>query len=104
MCLIIDMMHLYSWHYAVIDFKSPVLLTDIIIPPCKALASLTISYWQAGEDQMQAEVLAHSEEIGMKAVVMSNIIPSISCQYIKVGLMIYWDPQEIFYIKDFISS
>lgn len=77
-------MHVYSMHYAVLDFKSTVLLSDLTFPPCKALASITIYAWDAGQTSDSAKVVAYSDEISRKALVLSNVVPPVSLQYIKV--------------------
>ena len=81
-------MHLSSWHYVILDFQAPVLLTDFIIPPCKALGSIMISIW--GTAPELEHVIAYSDEISSKALIMSNLVEPISLQYLKVCFYNYF--------------
>lgn len=84
MCMVIDKMHVCSVHYVVLDFQTPVLLTDLIFPPLKALGSITISVWESGQNPEEAQIITHSDRIGNKALVFSNMVTPIQFQYMKV--------------------
>ncbi|XP_065681736.1 uncharacterized protein LOC100214758 isoform X1 [Hydra vulgaris] len=84
-CMVVEKMHLSSWHYVVLDFQSPVLLTDFLIPPCKALSSITLSI--LGTNQEVNRVIAYSDEISSKALIMSNLVEPITLQYLKILVM-----------------
>ena len=77
-------MHVASIHYAVLEFEETVLLTDIIFPPCKPLASVSISTWENGESPEDGRIIAHSEEISKKALVLSGIVKPLTAKYLKV--------------------
>lgn len=48
--LVIDRMHSGARRFVVLDFGSPILLTDMIIPACNDLVSLSIDIWLHRED------------------------------------------------------
>ena len=79
-------MHVYSVHYAVLDFRTPVYITDIILPPCKALSSITLVGWLKGKGHLQAgkTLIASSEEINKSALVISNLVQPIKLQFLEV--------------------
>jgi hypothetical protein len=84
MCMIIDKMHVYSVHYVILDFKTPVFLSDLIFPPLKALASITISVWGPGQNPEEAQVITHSDRISKKALIFSNMVTPVHFQYMKI--------------------
>ena len=82
--MIVEKMHVASIHYAVLEFEETVLLTDIIFPPCKPLASVSISTWEIGESPEDGKIIAYSDEISKKALVMSSIVKPLTVKYLKV--------------------
>ena len=82
--MIVEKMHVASIHYAVLEFEETVLLTDIIFPPCKPLASVSISIWKSGESPEDGKVIAYSDEISKKALVQSSIVKPLTAKYLKV--------------------
>ena len=83
--MVVEKMHVSSIHYAVLEFENTVLLTDIIFPPCKALASISISVWKQGETQEEGKLIAYSDEINQKALVLSNIVKPLTARFMKVN-------------------
>ena len=72
--------------FAVLDFGRPILLTDIYIPSCSDLASLSVDVWNQGEEQ-DGRRLAVALDIGNKDLVMNDLLPPAVCRYLKVC---YW--------------
>ena len=71
----------------ILDFGKPILLTDVIIPACADLASLSIDVWVQGEE-VDAKRLVVAADIGQRSLVMNNIMPAAVCRFLKV--MIRW--------------
>ena len=66
-----------------LDFGKPILLTDVSIPQCGDLASLSIDVWVEGEE-VDGQRLIVSNDIGSSSLVMNDIIPPPVCRYFKV--------------------
>ena len=84
MCMIVDKMLLLSMHYVILDFQTEVYLSDLIFPPCKALASVTVCIWENGQTQDDARVIAFNDQINRKALILSNMVKPVSLRYMKV--------------------
>ena len=69
--------------FAVLDFGCPILLTDIYIPYCSGLASLSVDVWNQGEEQDGGQ-LAVALDIGTKEFLMNDLLPPAICRYLKV--------------------
>lgn len=82
--MFVEKMHVASVHYAVIKFEDTVLLTDIIFPACKSLANVSIFIWKNGETQEDAELIAYSDDISKKTLVLSNIVKPPAANFMKV--------------------
>ena len=67
----------------ILDFGKPILLTDVIIPLCSDLASLSIDVWVKGEE-LDGQRLVVAPDIGVRSLVMNNIMPPPVCRYLKV--------------------
>ena len=85
-CLLVGKMHIYSVHYAILDFKREVYLTDLIFPPCGSLSGITITAWCISEKSEDAFLLVSSEDINKKALVMSNLVAPMKLRYMKVRI------------------
>ena len=81
-------MHAAAQHFAVLDFRRPINLTDIIIPPCSSLASVSIFVWQGGQTENEALHVATSDEISYRALLLTDMMPSIRCRYVKVSVIL----------------
>jgi baculoviral IAP repeat-containing protein 6 len=82
-CLIVERMEPVSRHFVVIDFTFPVAITDIIIPACAELSSLSIDYWLVKE-QKDSKRLCVSTTISQSPILLNDLQPSIICRYIKL--------------------
>jgi baculoviral IAP repeat-containing protein 6 (apollon) len=67
----------------VLDFGKPVLLTDVVVPMCGDLASLSIDIWVESEE-IDGHRLVVSTDIGISSLVMNDIMPAPVCRYLKV--------------------
>lgn len=84
--IVVDRMHSGARRQVTLDFGYPVLLTDIIIPSCNDLASLTIDTWCFDEDS-DCVRLAMSQDIGAKALILSDLQPSPVCRFLRMTFM-----------------
>ncbi|XP_041353670.1 baculoviral IAP repeat-containing protein 6-like isoform X2 [Gigantopelta aegis] len=81
--LVIERMHSGARRFVTLDFGKPIILTDVIIPACVDLASLSIDVWIQGEE-VDGQRLVVASDIGMRTLVMNNIMPSPICRYLKI--------------------
>ena len=68
-----------------LDFGHPVLLTDIFIPACGDLASLSVDVWTKSEE-VDGRRLAVALDIGSRDLVMNDLLPPATCRFLKVSL------------------
>ena len=69
--------------FVVLDFGAPIVLTDVLIPACAELVSLSIDVWVEGEET-DGQRLVVSNDIGASALVMNDIMLAPVCRYFKV--------------------
>lgn len=69
--------------FVILDFGKPIVLTDVIIPACADLASLSIDVWVQGEE-IDGQRLTVASDIGLRSLVMNDIMPATVCRYLKV--------------------
>ncbi|XP_064603703.1 baculoviral IAP repeat-containing protein 6-like isoform X3 [Liolophura sinensis] len=81
--LVIERMHSGARRFVTLDFGKPILLTDLIIPACMDLASLSIDVWIQGEE-VDGQRLVVASDIGMRSLIMNNIMPPPICRYLKI--------------------
>lgn len=81
--IVVDRMHSGARRQVTLDFGYHVLLTDIIIPACNDLASLTIDTWCFEEDN-DCVRLAISQDIGVKALILSDLQPPPVCRFLRI--------------------
>lgn len=84
--IVVDRMHSGARRQVTLDFGYPILLTDLVIPACSDLASLTIDVWCFEEDGDSVR-LAVSQDIGIKALILSDLQPPPVCRYLKITFM-----------------
>ena len=82
--LVIERMHSGARRFVVLDFGRCVLLTDILIPACTDLASLSIDTWVHGEE-VDGKRLLVATDIGIRSLVMNDLMPPPVCRYLKVS-------------------
>lgn len=86
--IVIDRMHSGARRFVVLDFGNPVLLTDMIIPSCSDLVSLSIDIWLQREDT-DGQRLVVATDIGVRTLVVSDLQPPAICRYLKVYLVFF---------------
>ncbi|XP_037827973.1 baculoviral IAP repeat-containing protein 6 isoform X2 [Lucilia sericata] len=84
--VVIDRMHSGARRFVVLDFGSPILLTDLIIPACDELASLHIDIW-CFDEETDCVRLVVAPDIGTKTLVLSDLLPPPICRYMKITIM-----------------
>ncbi|XP_070181060.1 dual E2 ubiquitin-conjugating enzyme/E3 ubiquitin-protein ligase BIRC6-like isoform X3 [Littorina saxatilis] len=81
--MVIERMHSGARRFVTLDFGKPIVLTDVIIPACGDLASLSIDVWVQGEE-IDGQRLVVAADIGTRTLVMNNIMPAPICRYLKI--------------------
>ena len=84
--IVVDRMHSGARRQVTLDFGQPIVLTDVVIPACSDLASLTIDVWCFEEDG-DCVRLAVSQDIGIKALILSDLQPPPVCRFLKITFM-----------------
>jgi baculoviral IAP repeat-containing protein 6 len=84
--IVVDRMHSGARRQVTLDFGYPILLTDLIIPACNDLASLTIDVWCFDEDGDSVR-LAVSQDIALKALILSDLQPPPVCRFLRLNFM-----------------
>ena len=81
--LIVERMEPVSRHFAIIDFGMPICLSDVIIPACGEIASVSVDYWLQKEQKDSRRLLV-STGITQHSVQLCDIQPPPVCRYIKL--------------------
>nr|XP_014092668.2 baculoviral IAP repeat-containing protein 6 isoform X3 [Bactrocera oleae] len=84
--VVIDRMHSGARRFVVLDFGSPILLTDLVIPACDELASLHIDIWCFDEEADSVRLVVASD-ISTKTLVLSDLQPPPICRYMKITII-----------------
>lgn len=82
--LVIERLHSGARHHVLLDFGCLVQLTDIIIPQCADLTSLSVDVWTDSEE-VDAQRIAVVSDIGQSDCVLKDILPPPICRYAKVS-------------------
>lgn len=80
-------MHSGARRFVVLDFGSPVMLTDMIVPACCDLVLLSVDVWLCSEEQ-DGQRLVVASDIATKALVLSDLQPPPICRYLKVSIFL----------------
>jgi hypothetical protein len=72
--------------YFVLDFGQQVTLTDILIPSCQELASLSLDFWSHGE-HIDCQRLFSSTHISSQPFFLHDLQPAIIARYIRITLI-----------------
>lgn len=83
----VERMHSGARRFVTLDFGSPIMLTDLVIPACEDIVSLCIDIWCFEEDADSVR-LANTTDIGTKTLVLSDLQPPPICRYLKVGYIL----------------
>ncbi|XP_016842826.1 baculoviral IAP repeat-containing protein 6 isoform X2 [Nasonia vitripennis] len=81
--LVVERMHSGARRFVILDFGAPVLLTDLIIPACSDLVSLSIDIWTRSEETDGIRLVV-AGDIGNKPLVVSDLQPPPVCRFLKI--------------------
>ncbi|KAK4884383.1 hypothetical protein RN001_000654 [Aquatica leii] len=81
--IVVERMHSGARRFVTLDFGQPVLLTDVLIPACHDLVSISLDLWIKGED-VDATRLVIASDIGTRNLVLNDLQPSPLCRYLKI--------------------
>ncbi|XP_068681369.1 baculoviral IAP repeat-containing protein 6-like isoform X1 [Montipora foliosa] len=84
--LVIDRLHAGARHHVVIDFGCVVQLTDVLIPQCADIMSLSIDVWLV-QDDPDAQRLAVLSDINLSACVLKDLLPPPVCRFVKLTVV-----------------
>ncbi|KQS39321.1 uncharacterized protein Dere_GG17289, isoform C [Drosophila erecta] len=84
--IVIDRMHSGARRFVVLDFGQHILLTDLVIPSCDELTSLTIDIW-CFDEETDCTRLVQVNDIQTKTLVLSDIQPAPICRYLKLTII-----------------
>ncbi|XP_063908314.1 baculoviral IAP repeat-containing protein 6 isoform X4 [Zophobas morio] len=80
---IVERMHSGARRFVTLDFGQPVLLTDILLPACNDLVSVSIDIWLKSED-VDGTRLVVASDIGSRNLVLNDLQPPPLCRYMKI--------------------
>nr|XP_033791570.1 baculoviral IAP repeat-containing protein 6 isoform X2 [Geotrypetes seraphini] len=84
--IIIERMHSGARRFVTLDFGRPILLTDILIPTCGDLASLSIDIWTLGEE-VDGRRLVVATDISTHSLILHDLIPPPVCRFMKITVI-----------------
>lgn len=70
--------------FVTLDFGRPILLTDVLIPTCADLASLSIDIWTLGEE-VDGRRLVVATDISTHSLILHDLVPPPVCRFMKVS-------------------
>ena len=82
--LVVDRIASTQRRFVVLDFLKPILLSDVVVPACVDLASLSIDVWLQSEEA-DGQRLALTLDIGSKSLVLNDLNPPVCCRYLKAS-------------------
>lgn len=82
--IVVERMHSGARRFVTLDFGQPILLTDVMIPACHDVVSLSIDLWLKSEETGVLRLVVASD-IGSKDLVLSDLQPPPLCRYMKVS-------------------
>ena len=86
--VMVERMEPVSRHFVVIDFGFPVALSDVMIPACSELSSLSIDVW-LHKEQKDSKRLCVSTDISQNAILLNDLQPTPLCRYVKLIFVAY---------------
>ncbi|XP_078085695.1 dual E2 ubiquitin-conjugating enzyme/E3 ubiquitin-protein ligase BIRC6 isoform X6 [Mustelus asterias] len=84
--IIIERMHSGARRFVTLDFGRPILLTDILIPTCADLASLSIDIWTLGEE-VDGRRLVVATDISTHSLILHDLLPPPVCRFMKITVI-----------------
>lgn len=86
--IVVERMHSGARRHITIDFGKPVLLTDIFIPSCSDLVTVTVDIWLKGEDIDETRLVV-AMDIGSRNLLLTDLQHPPLCRFMKVGISLY---------------
>ncbi|RLV98685.1 hypothetical protein DV515_00010556 [Chloebia gouldiae] len=84
--IIIERMHSGARRFVTLDFGRPLLLTDVLIPTCGDLASLSIDIWTLGEE-VDGRRLVVATDISTHSLILHDLLPPPVCRFMKITVI-----------------
>jgi baculoviral IAP repeat-containing protein 6 len=86
--LVIERMEPVSRHSVTLDFGFQVALTDIIIPACAELSSISIDAWSQTELKDSRRICL-SSNINEVPIILNDLQQPLTCRYLKLIMVAY---------------
>ncbi|XP_078260781.1 dual E2 ubiquitin-conjugating enzyme/E3 ubiquitin-protein ligase BIRC6 isoform X6 [Rhinoraja longicauda] len=84
--IIIERMHSGARRFVTLDFGRPILMTDILIPTCADLASLSIDIWTLGEE-VDGRRIVVATDISTHSLILHDLLPPPVCRFMKITVI-----------------
>ncbi|CAG9860383.1 unnamed protein product [Phyllotreta striolata] len=84
--IVVERMHSGARRHITLDFGKPILLTDVFIPACSDLVTLTIDIWLHGEDYDETRLVV-AMDIGTRNLLLTDLQPPPLCRYMKITVV-----------------
>ncbi|XP_057657017.1 baculoviral IAP repeat-containing protein 6 isoform X1 [Diorhabda carinulata] len=84
--IVVERMQSGARRHITLDFGKPVLLTDVFIPFCADLVTLTIDIWLKGEDVDETRLVV-AMDIGTRNLLLTDLQPPPLCRYMKITVV-----------------
>ena len=81
--MIIDRMEPMSKHFVILDFGYPICLSDIQIPSCSEISSISVDIW-LNKEQKDSKRICLSTDISSQPIILNDLQPPPICRYIKL--------------------
>uniref|UniRef100_T1IPT5 Dual E2 ubiquitin-conjugating enzyme/E3 ubiquitin-protein ligase BIRC6 n=1 Tax=Strigamia maritima TaxID=126957 RepID=T1IPT5_STRMM len=81
--LVIERMHSGARRFVVLDFGKLIQMTDLMVPACSDLVSLSIDIWTQAEE-VDGQRLVVATDIGSRSLVMCDLQPPPVCRFLKI--------------------
>jgi len=78
-------MHPGAHRHIVLDFGRSVCITDIFVPACFDLSSVSVESWLEEEGDISACALTFVPDISTRSLAMCNLYPPVISRYVKVS-------------------
>ncbi|KAJ8958619.1 hypothetical protein NQ318_016341 [Aromia moschata] len=83
--IVVERMHSAARRHITLDFGKPVLLTDILIPSCSDLVTVSIDIWL--KEDVDEKRLVVATDIGTKNLLLTDLQPPPLCRYMKITVV-----------------
>ncbi|KAG5886808.1 hypothetical protein JTB14_031450 [Gonioctena quinquepunctata] len=84
--IVVERMQSGARRHVTLDFGKPILLTDVFIPSCSDLVTVTVDIWLRG-DEIDETRLVLAMDIGTRNLLLTDLQPPPLCRYMKITVV-----------------